>query len=352
MAEDLDELADCAVCFESYEETGNLVPRILPCSHTFCETCVKQLLKENAEKRGRWPTGRTATAICCPECRVVHPAPDGIRSFPQNKYVLTHIRRKRFEESKRKQQQQQQQLQQRQQRHSAQKCPKHGKDMILFCRERGCNKTICPQCLLDEHRFHDVQELEDIKDLTKSESLVSQIDSLAQKVHSKRNEILAAKQEAEREKAICIKILKNKRVRVKALVDQKFAELIQTAEAELNADLDSKLAAINGNLELLGSMKETSRKTSVTNEEVTALTKTVKDMKLQLRANYSGTVHCKVPRYIPSKYMKKDVARLCGRLFQNEAHYSENKFVQSAASSALASQFKCKGELTQENIKE
>ena len=113
----------------------------------------------------------------------------------------------------------------------------------------------------------------------------------------------------------------------------------------MNADLVSKLTAIDGNLELLGS---TSRKTSVTKEEITALTKTVKDMKLQLRANYSGTMHCKVPRYIPSKYMKKDVARLCGRLFQNEAHYSENKFVKSAASSALASQFKCKGELAKE----
>ena len=199
MAEDLDELADCAVCFESFDETGDLVPRILPCSHTFCETCLKQLLKENAEKRERWPTGRTAAAICCPECRVKHPAPEVARSFPQNKYVLTHIRRKRLEESK---QQQEQQL-----RHSAKKCPQHGKDMILFCRERGCGKAICSQCLLAKHRFHDVQEISE----TKIDSLVSKIDSLAQKVHSKRNEILAAKQEAEREKAICVKILRKQK---------------------------------------------------------------------------------------------------------------------------------------------
>ena len=91
-------------------------------------------------------------------------------------------------------------------------------------------------------------------------------------------------------------------------------------------------------------MKETSEKSSIKNEEVTGLLKTIKDMKLQLRANYSGTVHCKVPRYIPNKYMKKDVDRLCGKLFQNEAHYSENKMAKGVASSGLASQFKCKGE--------
>ena len=331
MSDDLDELADCMVCFESYEEAGDLVPRILPCSHTLCETCVKHLLEENAEKRGKPPKGREAVVICCPECRVKHPAPEGTRSFPQNKYILTHIRRKRLD-------------QQQQQRHQVKKCPKHGKDMILFCRDKSCSKTICPQCLLSEHKFHDVQIVDEQKDKAKCESLVSKIDSLSQKVYSKRNEILAAKQEAEREKVICVKALKTKRDKIKTLIDLKYGELIQAAKAELNTDLETKLVAIDENLKLLASMKETSAMASVTNEEVTGLLKTMKDIKLQLRANYTGTVYCKIPRYVPSKYMKKDVARLCGKLFQNEAHYSENKMVKAVTSSTLASHFKCKGE--------
>ena len=331
MSDDLDELADCMVCFESYEEAGDLVPRILPCSHTLCETCMKHLLEENAEKRRKSPKGREAAAICCPECRVQHLAPEGTRSFPQNKYILAHIRRRRLDQ------------QQQQRRHQVKKCPKHGKDMILFCRDKSCSKTICPQCLLSEHKFHDVQIVDEQKDKAKCQSLVSKIDSLSQKVYSKRNEILAAKQEAEREKAICVKVLKDKRDKIKTLIDLKLTELIQAAEAELNTDLETKLVAIDENLKLLASMKKTSGMASVTNEEVTGLLKTMKDVKLQLRANYSGTVHCKIPRYVTSKYMKKDVARLCGKLFQNEAHYSENKMVKGVAS-ALASQFKCKGE--------
>ena len=335
MSDDLDELADCMVCFESYEEVGDLVPRILPCSHTLCETCVKHLLAENAQKRGKPPKGREAAAICCPECRVQHPAPEGTRSFPQNKYILAHIRQMRLDESKQQEQQQ---------RNLVKTCPKHGKDMILFCRDKTCSKTICPQCLLSEHKFHDVHVVDEQKDMAKCESLVSKIDSLSQKVLSKRNEILAAKQEAEREKAICVKALKDKRDKIKILIDLKFGELIQAAEAELNTDLETKLVGIDENLKLLASMKETSGMASVTNEEVTGLLKTMKDIRLQLRANYSGTVHCKIPRYVTSRYMKKDVARLCGKLFQNEAHYSENKMVKGVASSALASQFKCKGE--------
>ena len=192
-----DDLDDCMICFESYEEAGDLVPRILPCSHTLCEACVKHLLEESTEKRRRSPKGRAAAAICCPECRVEHPAPEGTRSFPQNKFILSHIRRKRLDENK--------------QRHPVKKCPKHNQDMILFCRDKTCNKTICPQCLLSEHRFHDVEVVDEQKDKAELESLVSKIDSLSQRVHSKRNEILAAKQEADRKKAICVKALKDKK---------------------------------------------------------------------------------------------------------------------------------------------
>ena len=145
--------------------------------------------------------------------------------------------------------------------------------MILFGRDKNCSKTICPQCLMSEHKFHDVQIFDEQKDKAKCECLASKIDSLSQKVYSKRNEILAAKQEAEREKVICVKALKDKRVRIKLLIDLKFGELNQAAEAELNTDLETKLVAIDENLKLLASMKEISAMASVTNEEVTGLLK-------------------------------------------------------------------------------
>ena len=61
-----------------------------------------------------------------------HKANQEETSFPQNKYILT-LRRRLGE---------------------FRKCPDHEEDMILFCREPRCQKTICPFCLSESHLGH------------------------------------------------------------------------------------------------------------------------------------------------------------------------------------------------------
>ena len=78
MADDGDDLTNCSVCFDEYTETGDYIPRILPCFHTLCEECLGQLVQNDG--------------LNCPECRVKHTAPNGKTSFPQNKYVLAHLK--------------------------------------------------------------------------------------------------------------------------------------------------------------------------------------------------------------------------------------------------------------------
>ena len=71
------DLINCPVCFEEYRESGNNIPRILPCTHTVCQKCVEELL-QNKELQG-------------PECRVKHPSSKGIVSFPQNQvHFVSH----------------------------------------------------------------------------------------------------------------------------------------------------------------------------------------------------------------------------------------------------------------------
>ena len=47
MAEDINDLIQCPVCFESYDENGNQIPRVLPCHCTLCENCIGQSIKNN-----------------------------------------------------------------------------------------------------------------------------------------------------------------------------------------------------------------------------------------------------------------------------------------------------------------
>ena len=72
-----DRLTNCSVCFEPYSETGDHIPRILPCLHTFCERCIAELLDGDT--------------FHCPECKIPHPAGNGAETFKLNKYVLSHI---------------------------------------------------------------------------------------------------------------------------------------------------------------------------------------------------------------------------------------------------------------------
>ena len=85
MADVEDDLTNCPLCCEGYEEAGKHVPRMLPCHHTICQECVVNLLQRR-------------TSVICPECRKQHRAGNGVKTFPQNKYVLVYIRKEKKQE--------------------------------------------------------------------------------------------------------------------------------------------------------------------------------------------------------------------------------------------------------------
>ena len=58
-----DEDMTCSARFEAYTEIGDHIPRILPCYHTLCEKCIRQLILHKK--------------LECPECRANHEAKHG-----------------------------------------------------------------------------------------------------------------------------------------------------------------------------------------------------------------------------------------------------------------------------------
>ncbi|KAG0476907.1 hypothetical protein HPP92_013748 [Vanilla planifolia] len=66
---------ECPVCLQPYEFAGSLVPRVLPCGHSVCESCLLLLPRHPA----------TPSAVRCPACNYLVRLPDfGPSALPKN----------------------------------------------------------------------------------------------------------------------------------------------------------------------------------------------------------------------------------------------------------------------------
>ena len=74
-------MAECGVCWEIYEAGGAKCPKLLPCNHTVCVSCLKEL--QLIDSNGK---------IRCPFCRKLHKIPrEQIEKLPTNQLELNKV---------------------------------------------------------------------------------------------------------------------------------------------------------------------------------------------------------------------------------------------------------------------
>ena len=69
---------ECTICMENFDREGDLCPKLLPCSHTICLKCLRQLVVGHGRR------------IQCPECRVCHVIPNEA-DCATNRYIIDMI---------------------------------------------------------------------------------------------------------------------------------------------------------------------------------------------------------------------------------------------------------------------
>lgn len=73
----LEEDLTCSVCYSLFCD-----PCVLPCSHTFCRSCLSSLLRASADSSA-WRSHRLP--LRCPNCRsVAELTPSGVDALPAN----------------------------------------------------------------------------------------------------------------------------------------------------------------------------------------------------------------------------------------------------------------------------
>ena len=160
MAENSDCLTKCAVCSEAYTETGKHFPKLLPCHHTVCLNCIKSKL-----------CGNLKNIFDCPKCDTKHEFDTGVENIPQNEYILEYLKNRRIEKEIRRM------------------CNKHGMELTFCC--RNCEVPICVRCLLDDHKNHNLDELQN-EELRNN--IFTQIESLQERLQAQRERLLKFRQ--------------------------------------------------------------------------------------------------------------------------------------------------------------
>ena len=224
---DVDETTNCPVCYEGYEEIGDHVPRILPCHHSVCEKCVEELLR-----------GYTFT---CPECRKKHHALRDKKSFPQNKYIVSLLR-KTGETSR---------------VGNFDACEIHHREISLFCNEAGCKKAVCSLCLISGHKNHDVKDLQEINQ-NKSETIMKNVKNLMQNLESRKETFLITKEELDKMTKECVAKIREKKEEHMRIFDSLIRETTEHKK-EVKKKIEQGITSIDESLVLLDNVKESVR---------------------------------------------------------------------------------------------
>ena len=292
MAETEEDLTNCSVCYENYEESGDHVPMLLPCIHTLCEKCLNVSIRNSK--------------LDCPECRVNHDVGNGPRGFPQNKYILAYIRKQSSMAKDSKYESEE----------SFGKCGDHGREMRMYCNEQDCKKQICPLCLARHHKNHKYVDLELQNE--KIKPLMDRLEFLQQSLQENRKKLLVRRDSVVAENSACSTTLQSKKKELIKAIIEKYDGLVAEASEhnkKIIQNIDDKLASTDENIVLLCSIKENTKQPSITDEEITSSLDTVKSMGHQLTSNTAAAEGLSMPfRYSFMVDTSQVVESLCGKL--------------------------------------
>ena len=139
--------------------------RLLPCFHTTCKSCLRTQIQGDP----------SSSSVNCPVCKKSHVVTKDINDFPKNQYIIEYIKEiKKVPKFP--------------------NCPRHGKELSLFCADVECKTTICQVCWIKEHTAHSnnvVDITEDHKD--KKEALLTKVNSISKDVERTKANLLHMK---------------------------------------------------------------------------------------------------------------------------------------------------------------
>ena len=196
--------ASCAVCLEQFTEEGDGCPKLLPCSHTLCDSCLRGIPEVQPSH------------IRCPECRAWHKLPD--HGFPTNRYILDILvlmEKVSVVEDK----------------PPTVLCEVHQKPCAMFCLKRECWELLCPKCPIQHHQEHNVVSLtECVRDSVELKQMKQEVVNERKSLQAYETEIQTTKRAVCKMAQAAKEDIEDTATRLKDLIDASARELMDTVQ--------------------------------------------------------------------------------------------------------------------------
>ena len=143
-------------------------------------------------------------------------AVNGVRSFPQNKYIISHLKKA-----------QQGEVTENKEEISGVfvTCNQHKREKMFFCLEDDCQKQVCIICFARHQKQHSYVDLE--LQRQKCEPLLSKIDSLTKDFQERKGSLTASKEDLEGKIGVIVTEMGAQKEEEMTIVIEKYQKAIE-----------------------------------------------------------------------------------------------------------------------------
>ena len=279
----------CHVCLEGFEESGDYVPRLLPCSHTLCHKCLGKLIQERY--------------ITCPECRTTHPTPESEdRSFPQNKYILTTLGGKQSGEKK--------------------------------------------HCIINQNGNKNEKDSKADKE-KKQKFLMNRISAVKNIIWKNEFDFRAAKAEVENKSTTSVEKMRGKQDELVGFITKRIDELkkeVVDHKTEVLTKLDQEIADLQENVDALDTIKD-----QLNTDEIQNNLEAIRKIEQNIKHNQTDMIY-RYLEYYENTVPIFDLNKTCGYLTQQEKWVSQSSESESKKPRAMSKSNKFLSHFTYDNI--
>ena len=270
---------ECSICINEYTQTGNHIPRILPCHDTLCESCLTRILNG-------------ASSLQCPHCGRIYAAQRGYLTFLQNRYIVEQLKKKPT-------------------RVRRDFYVKHNDvSVALYC--NACAEAICTRCLSRYHSGHDVVGLQDLKE-GGCQTLYQNIAGVKEVLKFKKERLVSKIRELDAKKVQTITHIRKEKEEFSRIFDGMIANVIEQHK-KTRGQICEKIYSVENNLATLNSIEGSTSPNMASFAEIKERSSNVQQINRAVSNSLSDTQKYRYLAYSVDRDEIESAKRSCGKL--------------------------------------